>query len=81
MICHQATIEPYVFVAPKSLIGARLRVKQFAFIGQNATIISTKVKEIGANSIVGAGAVVTKPVSDNQVVVGNPVKVLGDKIL
>ena len=81
MICHQTTIEPYVFVAPKSLIGARLRVKQFAFIGQNATIISTKVKEIGANSTVGAGAVVTKPVLDGQVVVGNPAKALSNKIL
>lgn len=74
MICHQATIEPYVFVAPKSLIGARLRVKRFAFIGQNATIISTKVKEIGAYSIIGAGAVITKPVSENTVVVENPAR-------
>lgn len=74
IICHQTTIEPYVFVAPKALIGARLRVKRFAFIGQNATIISTKVKEIGAYSIIGAGAVITKPVSENTVVVGNPAR-------
>lgn len=74
MICHQTTIEPYVFIAPRALIGARLNVGQFSFIGQNATIISTKVKEIGAYSTVGAGAVVTKPVEKKSVVVGNPAK-------
>lgn len=76
MICHQTTIEPYVFIAPKALIGARLKIKQFAFIGQNATVISTKVKEVGAYSVVGAGAVVTKPVIENTIVVGNPARQL-----
>lgn len=76
MICHQTNIKPYVFIAPKALIGARLKLGQFAFIGQNATIISTKVKEIGEYSIVGAGAVVTKPVAPNTVVVGNPARPL-----
>lgn len=72
MVCHQTTIEPYVFIAPKALIGARLRIGKFAFIGQNATLISTKVKEVGDFSTIGAGAVVTKPVQNNTVVVGNP---------
>lgn len=76
IVCHQTTIEPYVFVAPKALIGARLRIKHFSFIGQNATVISTKVKEVGAYSTIGAGAVVTKPVENGQTVVGNPAKVL-----
>ena len=31
---------------------------------------------IGENAIVGAGAVVTKDVPDNAVVVGNPAKVI-----
>lgn len=79
MVCHQTTIEPYVFVAPKALIGARLRIKQFSFIGQNATIISTKAKEVGEYSIVGAGAVVTKGVVKGQTVVGNPARVLDKK--
>ena len=76
MVCHQTNIEPYVFVAPHALIGARLKIHEFAIIGQNATLISTKVKEIGCNSVVGAGAVVTKPVSNNVTVAGNPAKVL-----
>ena len=76
MICHQTTIEPYVFIAPKAIVGARLKVKQFAFIGQIATIISTKVKEIGERSVVGAGSVVTKQVADDSVVIGNLAKPL-----
>lgn len=76
MVCHQTTIEPYVFIAPQALIGARLRIKTFAFIGQKATLISTKVKEIGHHATVGAGAVVTKPVEDNVIVVGNPARPL-----
>lgn len=74
IVCHQTTIEPYVFVAPQALVGARLRIRQFSFVGQNATLISTKVKEIGEHSIVGAGAVVTKPVDDYLTVIGNPAK-------
>lgn len=78
MICHQTTINPYVFIAPKAIVGARLKVGEFAFIGQNATIISTKVKEIGKYSVVGAGAVVAKPVNDHCTVIGNPAVVLNN---
>lgn len=42
------------------------------YIGNNA-IILPGVK-IGSNAIVGAGSVVTKEVSDNSVVAGNPAK-------
>lgn len=76
IVCHQTTIEPYVFIAPQALVGARLRIKTFSFIGQKATVISTKVKEIGHHAIVGAGAVVTKPVADNIIVIGNPARIL-----
>ena len=76
MICHQTHIEPYVFIAPKAIVGARLKIGQFSFIGQNATIISTKVKEIGKYSTIGAGSVVTKQVLDNMIMVGNPAKIM-----
>lgn len=76
MICHQTTIGRYVFVAPKAIIGARLNIGEFAFIGQNATIISTKVKKIGSHSTIGAGAVVTKQVKDNKIMIGNPARIM-----
>lgn len=43
-------------------------------IGSNATILPVT---IGKNSIIGAGAVVTKDVSPKSIVVGNPAKVIG----
>ena len=76
IVCHQTIVEPYVFIAPQAMIGARLKIGTFAFIGQKATLISTKVKEIGNHATVGAGAVVTKPVADNLTVIGNPARTL-----
>lgn len=48
-------------------------VKDNVKIGNNATILPV---EIGKNSIVGAGSVVTKNVPANCVVAGNPAKIL-----
>jgi acetyltransferase-like isoleucine patch superfamily enzyme len=49
-------------------------VKRGASIGSGATILS-KVT-IGKNSIIGAGAVVTKDVPPNTIVAGNPIRVI-----
>ncbi len=49
-------------------------VKKGASIGSSATIICGVT--IGANSIVGAGAVVTKNVPPNSVVAGVPAKII-----
>ena len=46
-------------------------------IGANAVIIEGV--HIGKNAVIGAGAVVIEDVLDNQVVVGNPAKVIKDK--
>ena len=49
-------------------------VKKGAWIGARAIILPGVT--IGKNSVVGAGAVVTKDVPDNTVVVGNPARFL-----
>ena len=49
-------------------------VKKGASIGSSATILAGVT--IGENSIIGAGAVVTKDVPDFSIVAGNPAKVL-----
>ena len=50
-------------------------VKKGASIGANATIICGN--EIGQFAMIGAGSVVTKPVADYALVVGNPAKQIG----
>lgn len=49
-------------------------VKKGASIGSNATILCGLT--IGANALIGAGAVVVKDVPDNSIVVGNPGRIV-----
>lgn len=55
-------------------VGAEVRIKKGAWIGAAAIILPGVV--IGENSVVGAGAVVTKDVPDNAIVAGNPAKLI-----
>lgn len=84
------TIEDNVLIAPKvsllteghptstedrhSLIPKPILIKKNAWIGANATILPGVT--IGENSVVAAGAVVSKDVSDNTIVGGIPAKIL-----
>jgi acetyltransferase-like isoleucine patch superfamily enzyme len=52
----------------------RTIIRKRASIGSNATILGGI--KIGRNSMIGAGAVVTKNVPANSIVVGNPAKVI-----
>lgn len=53
---------------------AQTLVKRGASIGANATVLPGIV--LGENCMVGAGAVVTRDVPDNAVVVGNPARIV-----
>lgn len=57
---------------PDSFSG--ITVKNHASIGANATLLPGIT--IGEYAMVGAGAVVTKDVPDNAVVVGNPARII-----
>ena len=64
-------------VDPKSRKSLELKsvtIKRNAWIGANATILPGVI--IGENSIVAAGAVVTKDVPDNTIVGGVPAKLI-----
>ncbi len=54
---------------------AKTLVKKGASIGANATIVCGNT--IGAYALIGAGTVVTKPVEDYALIVGNPGKQIG----
>lgn len=83
------TLEDDVFVGPNATFTNDLRprskiypeaflrtvVEKGASIGANATILPGI--RIGRNAMVGAGAVVTRTVPPNAVVVGNPAKIVG----
>src|SRR6266487_5292472 len=84
------TLEDDVFVGPNATFtndplprgrrpnwqpSVRTIVRRMASIGANATILPGLT--IGANSMVGAGAVVTRDVPPNAIVVGNPARITG----
>lgn len=84
------TIEDNVLIAPRvsllseshplspaerqSLISAPIHIKKGAWISASATILAGVT--IGENSVVAAGAVVSKDVPDNVLVGGIPAKIL-----
>ncbi|PRB82345.1 acetyltransferase [Chryseobacterium culicis] len=84
------TIEDYVLIAPnvsllseghpvssenrQSLVPGRIHIKKNAWIGANATILPGVT--IGENTIVAAGAVVTKDIPDNVIAGGIPAKII-----
>jgi UDP-2-acetamido-3-amino-2,3-dideoxy-glucuronate N-acetyltransferase len=82
------TLEDNVFIGPNATFTndpfprskipikrfTRILVKRGASIGANATILPGVT--IGENALVGAGAVVTKDVPPDTIVVGNPARVV-----
>lgn len=75
-VCHNTTIKEDVFIGPKALVGAYITIEKLAYIGQGAILISGKAEHIGRNTLVGAGAMVTKPLPENVVAVGSPARIL-----
>ena len=76
LVGHNTTLGSNVFVGPKALVGAFLAIDDFAFIGQGSILVSRKATRIGSNTLIGAGSIVTKPIEENLVAVGNPARVI-----
>jgi sugar O-acyltransferase (sialic acid O-acetyltransferase NeuD family) len=74
-VSHHTVINEGVFISFGVNVGASLKLCELAYVGIGATIM-TGVKNVGVNSLIGAGAVVTKDVPDNAVVAGVPAKII-----
>ena len=77
-IDHDCDLASGCHVAPNAALAGEISVGENVFIGTNATILPGL--RIGKNSCVGAGAVVTKDVPPDVVVVGNPARQISSNI-
>ena len=76
-VAHDCKIGNYVTFAPRASCNGNVVVKDYAYIGTGAVLkqgSKSKPLVIGKGATVGMGAVVTKDVPPNTVVVGNPAK-------
>ena len=65
-------------VRDKRELSVPVKIGEGCFIGYGAIILSGV--EIGNNSVIAAGAVVTKDIKPNSIVAGNPAKIINTKI-
>ena len=61
------------------LITDKINIGKNSFVGVRAVILPGV--KIGENAVVGAMAVVTREVFENQIVAGNPAKIIGTRAL
>jgi acetyltransferase EpsM len=71
---HDCIIEEHVHIAPGAHLCGGVRVGRGTLIGVGACVIPYKT--IGAEVIVGGGAVVTKDLPDRVTAVGNPARII-----
>jgi sugar O-acyltransferase (sialic acid O-acetyltransferase NeuD family) len=71
---HECSLADGVHLGPGAVLCGCVSVSRNVFIGANAVVLPRIT--VHENSIVGAGAVVTKDVPPNQVVAGNPARIL-----
>jgi len=74
IIEHECIIGDFSHIAPGAVLAGNVVVGNNTFIGAN-TVIKQGIK-IGSNVLVGAGSVITKNIGDNEIVYGNPGKVI-----
>lgn len=70
IVDHDCYIGAYSHIAPNSTLSGGVKVGKGCLIGTGATLLP--MVEIGDHVVIGAGAVVTCNVPDNQIVTGVP---------
>ena len=74
ILTHDNEIGDFVEISPSVSILGNVQIGSYSHIGSNATILPNLT--IGCNVTIGAGAVVTKNIPDNSLVVGVPGKII-----
>lgn len=74
MVHHESYVSDYCEIAPGANLLGRVKLEEDVFVGAQAVILPGL--RIGARSIIGAGAVVTRDVPQAVVVTGNPAKLV-----
>lgn len=74
---HDSLLEDYVHIAPGNHLAGGVVLKEGTFAGVNAGFIPGV--EVGHWSVIGAGAVVNKPIPNNVTAVGMPAKVIKER--
>jgi acetyltransferase EpsM len=76
-IAHDCLVENYVSLAPAVTLAGNVYLEQGCEIGSAATVIPKQ--RVGRWSVVGAGAVVIRPVAANTTVVGVPARLVAER--
>lgn len=69
---HDTTLGSFTTLSPSVNIMGEVRVGASSFFGGSAVVLPRL--EVGEKVVVGAGSVVTKSVSNKQILVGNPAR-------
>lgn len=73
-IMHDVEIGDYNHMCPMAVAGGNVRIGNCNLIGTNATI-NPKI-HIGNNNTIGSGSVIIRNINHNNIIVGNPGKVI-----
>lgn len=76
---HHLLTEEFVSIGPGVVAGGNVVIGRGAVLGIGAVILPGL--RIGANSVVAGGAVVTRDVPNNVLVMGNPAKIVKENIV
>lgn len=74
VLCHDGIVDDGVHLCPRSCFGGHVRIGPRSWIGIGATV-RDRVR-IGADVVVGAGALVLRDVPDGVVAYGHPAQVI-----
>ena len=79
VIGHDVIIKDYVTVCPSCTVSGYVVIEDEVFVGAGSTIVNGRVGKpliVGSGTKISAGAVVTKSISPNGSVAGNPARPL-----